>query len=62
VAEVTAEQILEMVTFHVGGIFPNNFIDVIDEAMSGARFDSKTSIGLREIKQTLSRMTGNIII
>jgi hypothetical protein len=46
----------------VGGIFPNNFIDVIDEAMSGARFDSKTSIGLREIKQTLSRMTGNIII
>jgi hypothetical protein len=46
----------------VGGIFPNNFIDVIDEAMSGARFDSKTSIGLREIKQTLSRMTGNIIL
>jgi ATP-dependent Clp protease ATP-binding subunit ClpA len=62
VAEVTAEQILEMVTFHVGGIFPNNFIDAIDEAMSGAKFDGKTSIGLREIKQTLSRMTGNIII
>ena len=62
VAEVTAEQILEMVTFHVGGVFPNNFIDAIDEAMSGARFDGKTSIGLREIKQTLSRMTGNIIL
>ena len=62
VVGVTAEQILEMVNFHVGGVFPNNFIDVIDEAMSGARFDGHTSIGLSAIKATLSRMTGNIII
>lgn len=59
---VTAEQILEMVNFHVGGVFPNNFIDVVDETMSGARFEGKTEIGLAEIKFTLSRMAGNIIL
>lgn len=62
VSGVSAEQILEMVNFHIGGVFPNNFIDVIDEAMSGARYEGHTSIGLREIKATLSRMTGNIIL
>ena len=62
VKDVTAEQILEMVNFHVGGVFPNSFIDVIDEAMSGARFEGKTMIRLPEIKATLSRMTGNIIL
>ena len=62
VREVSAENILEMVNFHIGGVFPNNFIDVIDEAMSGARYEGHTSIGLREIKATLSRMTGNIIL
>lgn len=62
VKEVTPSQILEMVNFHIGGVFPNNFIDVIDEAMSGAKFEGKTSIALPEIKAVLSRMSGNIII
>ena len=62
VKDVPDEQILEMVNFHVGGVFPNSFIDVIDEAMSGARFEGKTMIRLPEIKATLSRMTGNIIL
>lgn len=62
VKDITAEQILEMVNFHVGGVFPNSFIDVIDEAMSGARFEGKNTIRLPEIKATLSRMTGNIIL
>lgn len=61
VKDVTAEQILEMVNFHIGGVFPNNFIDVIDETMSGARFEGQSSIGPNSIKKTLSRMTGNII-
>lgn len=59
---VSAEQVLEMVNFHIGGVFPNNFIDVVDETMSGARFEGKTSISMSEIKQTLSRMTGTIIL
>lgn len=62
VKDVTAEQILEMVNFHVGGVFPNNFIDVIDETMSGARFERRSSVGFDDIKKTLSRMTGNIIL
>lgn len=59
---MTAENILEMVNYHIGGVFPNSFIDVIDEAMSGARFEGKTAIALPEIKQTIARMTGNIIL
>lgn len=59
---MTAEQILEMVNFHIGGVFPNNFIDVIDETMSGARFEGQFSIGLDAIKKTLSRQSGNIIL
>lgn len=62
VEEVTPAQILDMVNFHIGGVFPNNFIDIIDEAMSGAKFEGKTSIALPEIKAVLSRMSGNIII
>ena len=59
---VTAEQVLEMVNFHIGGVFPNNFIDVIDETMSGARFEGQSFIGLEAIKKTLSRMTGTVIL
>ena len=62
VREVNAAQILEMVNYHIGGVFPNNFIDVIDETMSGARFESKTHITIEEVKRTLSRMSGNIIL
>lgn len=61
VTGTSAAAILEMVSLHVGGVFPNNFIDVIDETLSGARFEGKTSVSLSEIKATLSRMSGNII-
>ena len=60
--ELNGKVILEMVNYHIGGVFPNNFIDVIDETMSGAKFDGLTSIGLPEIKATLSRISGNVIL
>lgn len=59
---ITADQILEVVNYHIGGVFPNNFIDVVDETMSGAKFEGKTIISDKEIKATLSRMTKTIII
>lgn len=59
---ITAPVILELVQYHVGGVFPNNFIDCIDECMSGARFDEKDSIGKEEIAETLSRMSGHIVV
>jgi len=62
VEEVSADQILEMVNYYIDGVFPNNFIDVIDETMSGAKFDGKDTLGLSEIKATLSRMSGKIIL
>ena len=59
---VTAENILEMVNYHIGGVFPNNFIDVVDEVMSSAKFEGKNSVALPEIKVTLSRISGNMIL
>lgn len=57
-----APTILELVQYHVGGVFPNNFIDCIDECMSGARFDGKSVIGKDEIAETISRLSGHIVI
>lgn len=62
VKEVAAPVILELVQYHVGGVFPNNFIDCIDECMSGARFDGKNAIGKDEILNTISRLSGHIVI
>lgn len=62
VAELAAPTILELVQYHVGGVFPNNFIDCIDECMSGARFDGKSVIGKDEILNTISRLSGHIVI
>jgi ATP-dependent Clp protease ATP-binding subunit ClpA len=59
---ITAKIILEMVNFHIGGVFPNNFIDVIDEAMSGAKYKGETTITMEEIKATVGRMSGHIIL
>lgn len=59
---LAAPTILELVQYHVGGVFPNNFIDCIDECMSGARFDGKSVIGKNEIAETISRLSGHIVI
>ena len=59
---ITAKNILEMVNFHIGGVFPNNFIDAIDEAMSGAKYESEAAITMEEIKATIGRMSGHIIL
>lgn len=60
--DVSSKEVLDLVNFHIGGVFPNNFIDVIDETMSGARFERRTEISMADIKQTLSRMSGKIIL
>lgn len=62
VNNMTGENILEMVNYYIGGVFPNNFIDVVDEAMSGAKFDGKAVIGIDEIKETISRLSGKVIM
>lgn len=59
---INSDQVLEMVNFYLGGVFPNNFIDCIDEAMSGARFEGKKFVSITDIKATLSRLTDTIIL
>lgn len=43
-------------------VFPDNFINVIDETMAGAKFDGLTEIDMNHINATLSRMAGVVIL
>lgn len=43
-------------------VFPDNFINVIDETLAGAKFDGLTEIDMNHINATLSRMAGVVIL
>ena len=59
----TATDLLEKLNFFMPQtVFPDNFINLIDETFAGARFDGLTEIGMTHFNATLSRMTGKIII
>ena len=62
IKDVEAKNLLEAVTFFMqGSVFPNNVIDVIDETLAAAKYDGKKTVGMAEINQTLSRISGYII-
>lgn len=62
IENVNAKTLLEKVNYFMpNSIFPNNVIDVIDETLASARYDGKETVGMGEINQTLSRITGLII-
>lgn len=59
---VDAKTLLEKVRYFMpNSVFPNNVIDVIDETLASAKYDNKKSVGMSEINQTMSRITGLII-
>lgn len=43
-------------------VFPDNFINVIDETLAGARFDGLTAVDMTHFNATLSRMAGVVIV
>ena len=43
-------------------VFPDNFINVVDETMAGAKFDGLTEVDMTHYNATLSRMAGVIIL
>ena len=59
---VDAKELLAKCDYFLEGIFPNHFIDVIDETLAGAVYDGKKSVDMTDFNATLSRMTGNIIL
>jgi hypothetical protein len=42
--------------------FPDNFINVVDETLAGARYDELEEVNLDHFKTTIGRMAGVIII
>ena len=60
---VSAETLLSQVQFHLPNtVFPDNFINLVDETLAGAVFDGLSQVGLAAFSQTLSRLSGHLII
>ena len=60
---VSADELLTQVRFHLPDtVFPDNFINVVDETLAGAVFEGETNVGHERFYQTLSRLAGRLII
>lgn len=58
-----ADTILQMINYYLPKTtFPDNFINVVDETLAGARYDELEEVNLDHFKTTISRMAGVIII
>ena len=61
--EVCATDILAKVQFFLPqSVFPDNIINVIDEALAGAVFDGLKAVDMSHFNAVLSRMTGLVIV
>lgn len=62
-ATATAMEILEKISYFLPkSVFPDNFINVVDETLAGAKFDGLTEIGMTHFNAVLSRMAGVVIV
>ena len=43
-------------------VFPDNFINLVDETLAGAVFEGLTSVDMTHFNATLSRLTGKVIV
>ncbi len=61
--KISVEYLLSQVRYHLpDSVFPDNFINVVDETLAGAVFDGLSVVDARHFNETLSRMTGHIIL
>lgn len=61
--DVSADNLLMQVRFHLPDtVFPDNFINLVDETFAGAVFDGLSKVGAEQFYQTLSRLSGRLII
>lgn len=61
--DITADELLAQIRYHLPGtVFPDNFINVVDETLAGAVFDGLSQASRLSFYATLSRMTGRIIL
>lgn len=58
-----AKEILPLINYFLPHTtFPDNFINVVDETLAGARYDELAEINLTHFKATISRMAGVAIV
>lgn len=63
VKDVTAENLYQQIQYFMPEtVFPNNAIDVIDEAMASARYEGKETVTIESFDKVISRMTGQTIV
>lgn len=61
--EVESTDLLALINcFLPNSVFPDNFINLVDETLAGAVFEGAQKISMSDFKATLSRMTGKVII
>lgn len=58
-----ADTILQMINYYLPKTtFPDNFINVVDETLAGARYDELEEVNLDHFKATIGRMAGVVIV
>ena len=51
-----------MISYHMpDSVFPDGFINVVDETLAGAVFDGVDRVGMSHFAGTLSRLSGHMI-
>lgn len=61
--EVSADTLLTQVQCNLShGVFPDHFINVVDETLAGAAFDGLDVVDMTQFQAVLARMTGETIL
>lgn len=60
--ECSNEILSKLSTFLPNTVFPDNFINVVDETLAGAKFDGLTEVDMSHFNAVLSRMAGVVIL
>lgn len=60
--ECVNEILSKLSTFLPNTVFPDNFINVVDETLAGAKFDGLTEVDMSHFNAVLSRMAGVVIL
>lgn len=63
IEELPIEEVVNLVNTHLkSSIFPNGYINVIDETFAAAAYKGKNIVKLPDIAATLTNMTGHLIV
>lgn len=63
VSAISAEELVDKTNYFLStGVFPDNYINVVDETLASAVFEGIEAVDMSHFNATLSRMTGTIIL